>query len=169
MERRRFLLLLGTTTTGVVFSTGLIELPRKMVLAAGGSCAFCNRRSEVTRGMAGMTGRPIRICSECVALCFELLAEEERLAANPPPPSFPPLSPPGATDREVEEWLASTGLADPTRHDAREQIREYPPAACSFCDTGQQHVRKLIAGPTTYICDGCIGDAAAFLHTWRDA
>ncbi len=28
---------------------------------------------------------------------------------------------------------------------------------CSFCGKGQKEVRKLIAGPTVYICDECIG------------
>lgn len=28
---------------------------------------------------------------------------------------------------------------------------------CSFCGRGQDEVRKLIAGPTVYICDECIG------------
>ncbi len=28
---------------------------------------------------------------------------------------------------------------------------------CSFCGRGQDDVRKLIAGPTVYICDECIG------------
>ena len=28
--------------------------------------------------------------------------------------------------------------------------------ACSFCGKGQREVRKLIAGPTVYICDECI-------------
>jgi hypothetical protein len=28
---------------------------------------------------------------------------------------------------------------------------------CSFCGKSQQEVRKLIAGPTVYICDECIG------------
>jgi ClpX C4-type zinc finger len=28
---------------------------------------------------------------------------------------------------------------------------------CSFCGKSQQQVRKLIAGPTVYICDECIG------------
>ena len=27
---------------------------------------------------------------------------------------------------------------------------------CSFCGKGQDEVRKLIAGPTVYICDECI-------------
>lgn len=28
---------------------------------------------------------------------------------------------------------------------------------CSFCNKSQQDVRKLIAGPTVYICDECVG------------
>ena len=28
---------------------------------------------------------------------------------------------------------------------------------CSFCGKGQHEVKKLIAGPTSYICDECIG------------
>ena len=28
---------------------------------------------------------------------------------------------------------------------------------CSFCGKSQHEVRKLIAGPTVYICDECIG------------
>jgi ATP-dependent Clp protease ATP-binding subunit ClpX len=27
---------------------------------------------------------------------------------------------------------------------------------CSFCGKGQEEVKKLIAGPTVYICDECI-------------
>ena len=30
------------------------------------------------------------------------------------------------------------------------------PATCSFCGKSQDEVRKLIAGPTVYICDECI-------------
>jgi len=28
--------------------------------------------------------------------------------------------------------------------------------ACSFCGKNQREVKKLIAGPTVYICDECI-------------
>ena len=29
--------------------------------------------------------------------------------------------------------------------------------SCSFCGKSQREVRKLIAGPSVYICDECIG------------
>jgi hypothetical protein len=28
---------------------------------------------------------------------------------------------------------------------------------CSFCNKVQDHVRKLIAGPSVFICDECVG------------
>lgn len=31
-----------------------------------------------------------------------------------------------------------------------------PLPRCSFCEKGSQEVRKLIAGPTSYICDECV-------------
>jgi ClpX C4-type zinc finger len=35
-------------------------------------------------------------------------------------------------------------------------IAEEPVKTCSFCGKSQDEVRKLIAGPTVYICDECI-------------
>src|SRR3989338_6284816 len=32
----------------------------------------------------------------------------------------------------------------------------YGNLVCSFCGKGQREVKKLIAGPTVYICDECI-------------
>jgi hypothetical protein len=34
--------------------------------------------------------------------------------------------------------------------------KERTPLQCSFCGKTQREVRKLIAGPTVYICDECI-------------
>ncbi len=34
--------------------------------------------------------------------------------------------------------------------------KEHHNLSCSFCGKGQREVRKLIAGPTVYICDECI-------------
>ena len=35
--------------------------------------------------------------------------------------------------------------------------REGASLTCSFCGKAQKEVKKLIAGPTVYICDECIG------------
>ncbi len=34
--------------------------------------------------------------------------------------------------------------------------KEHHNLSCSFCGKGPREVRKLIAGPTVYICDECI-------------
>jgi hypothetical protein len=44
----------------------------------------------------------------------------------------------GGSEREGRDRPADTGLA------------------CTFCGTSQYEVRKLIAGPGVYICDGCV-------------
>jgi len=40
------------------------------------------------------------------------------------------------------------------KEDKREDFKEL--LKCSFCGKGQKEVRKLIAGPTVYICDECV-------------
>ena len=35
--------------------------------------------------------------------------------------------------------------------------------SCSFCGKNQKQVKKLIAGPHVYICDGCLGRAHAVI------
>jgi ATP-dependent protease Clp ATPase subunit len=35
--------------------------------------------------------------------------------------------------------------------------------SCSFCGNDQKHVKKLIAGPGVYICDGCVSRADAVI------
>jgi hypothetical protein len=38
---------------------------------------------------------------------------------------------------------------------------------CTFCGKAQNEVRKLIAGPGAYICDGCIDLAAGVITSGR--
>jgi hypothetical protein len=40
--------------------------------------------------------------------------------------------------------------------DAPRGVAGTQPLKCSFCGKTQQEVRKLIAGPTVYICDECV-------------
>ena len=57
-----------------------------------------------------------------------------------------------AIQAAVDALEASIKVMAPTR-------REPPPdcLVCSFCGKTQREVRKLIAGPTVYICDECVG------------
>jgi hypothetical protein len=38
-----------------------------------------------------------------------------------------------------------------------------PVLRCSFCNKSQRHVKKLIAGPSVYICDECVEVCNAIL------
>ncbi len=41
---------------------------------------------------------------------------------------------------------------------------------CSFCGKSREHVRKLIAGPTVYICDECVGLCNSIMaEEWQEA
>jgi len=40
---------------------------------------------------------------------------------------------------------------------------DYGKQTCSFCDRRAEESKRLIAGPHAYICDICIGDAAALI------
>jgi ATP-dependent protease Clp ATPase subunit len=39
----------------------------------------------------------------------------------------------------------------------RREGEHHPNLSCSFCGKGQREVRNLIAGPTVYICNECVG------------
>ena len=43
------------------------------------------------------------------------------------------------------------------RHADRDKRDGSGNLTCSFCGKSQKEVKKLIAGPTVYICDECIG------------
>lgn len=47
--------------------------------------------------------------------------------------------------------------------------REKPPPRCSFCGKSRAEVRKLIAGPQVYICDGCVMACKSVLDRERSS
>lgn len=182
MNRRRFLLLGAGATTGIwVAGAGLLQLPGAMVLKLGGVCSFCGKRAGDIRGFAGVGGRPVRVCDECVQLCLDIIAEEDWATGNawrrPPPPRRE------ASRAEARAFADSLGIetgSDPFESlwAAFEREIGVPPGAnatprprselaCSFCDKLQRETRKMIAGPSVYICEACIGDAATVLQLYR--
>lgn len=60
-----------------------------------------------------------------------------------------------------------------SRRWVRRGQRRTPPGdlllACTFCGNEQKQVRKLIAGPGVYICDGCISMAGNLLRSAQPA
>ena len=50
------------------------------------------------------------------------------------------------------------------------QVKPDANLRCSFCGKGRDQVRKLIAGPTVYICDDCVGLCNEIIaEEWQEA
>lgn len=184
-NRRRFLVLAGTAMTGLwLAGTGLIRLSRRMVIAFGGSCSFCDRGAEAVFGLAGTIGRPDLICNQCIEICLDILKDDpvvttERSASPPPTDSLMTHGRFEPSESEIEEVLRRLERSRPDAElgSQLEQLRGLlagsatgPKARhkqtleCSFCDRNQHEAQKLIAGPRVFICDACIADAAALIR-----
>lgn len=77
-----------------------------------------------------------------------------------------------ATGGSLQEIADAVGLSRQRIHQivkesggvpGRRRRRTAGMLACSFCDRSQAEVAKLIAGPDTRICDGCVAAAAGRL------
>jgi hypothetical protein len=177
VSRRRFLFLVGSAGPGLwLAGAGLLQLQRRFVLALGGACSFCGKSGKEVNALAGITGRSVRICNECIQLCFEILGEsivvEDADARRSPPAQAPPE--PVSPDDDLRELLSSleSQTLDPEVVLAEVRRRldgdRLPGSAqfglgdfrCSFCDARRRDVRKLISGPRVFICESCVGDAA---------
>src|SRR5262245_24512163 len=95
MNRRRFIALIGAAVPGLwLDGTGLIQLPKRMVIDISGQCSFCGIDAGRVFGLAGVTVRSARVCNECIDICLEILRDDLLYASAPPPP--PPKPPPDA-------------------------------------------------------------------------
>lgn len=104
--------------------------------------------------MAASAGRPARICDQCVGLCVDILDEDYVMAHCQADPVLP-----DPTSASIDELVRAA--IESARAPHKRYVLE-----CSFCDAPQSKVAKLIAGPSTstYICDGCIVDAATIMR-----
>lgn len=188
MNRRRFLALTGTTVAGLwLGGTGLIQLSRRMVIAFSGRCSFCSKEAGTVFGLAGVVGRPDRVCNECIDICLEIIKEDRLLvmaenASWTPSPDLTSEGAPEPTDSYISELLRALERARGHAAETRElerlrglldgtaanqpKVQHDDLMACSFCDRNQREVEKLIAGPTVFICEACVGDAAALLKMY---
>jgi hypothetical protein len=182
VNRRNFLALIGASVPGLwVNGIGLIQLPRKMVISLSGHCSFCGKEARDVFGLAGVISRPTRICNECIDICLEIMLADILLMADPPPPSVQ-IEKAGSTtliDLDLDELIPNVKAPQTNAEmksfidqlhrllDQSETNRDSPKKSdellCSFCDLEQSQVKKLTAGPQCYICDLCVGDAAALL------
>ena len=174
-SRRRFLFLMGSAAPGLwLAGSGLLRLDRRFVLALSGSCSFCTKRAGELISLAGMVGRPTRICNECLGVCWQILAEDPQMrerALQSSRVEHPPAAPPDdelsrmlrdLEPAEAEAKLESI-LAEVRRQFDGGQTWRLADYQCSFCDGHRRDVAKLISGPRVFICDGCIAGATAIL------
>ena len=92
------------------------------------ACAFCGKSQRQVRKL--IAGPTVYICDECIKLCNDILAEEKH------------------KKREARD--------QPERENEK-RAKESITFCCSFCGKTQREVRNLIAGPSVYICNECIG------------
>jgi ATP-dependent protease Clp ATPase subunit len=191
MNRRRFLALIGASVPGLWLNgLGLIQIPRKMLIDVSGHCSFCSKDAGDVFGLAGVVSRSARICNECVDICFEIMRDDiyRQTTGIPHPTKVYRENTGRAIPSDFEpDWLISRVRIPQTRAELeaflnqfrrfldqsesnrgsrqtdQEMKKKSDELLCSFCDLGQSEVKKLIAGPRTYICDFCVGDAAALL------
>ena len=73
----------------------------------------------------------------------------------------------GLSHQRVHQIVAEAG--ESRRWARRRDTRPDPLLACTFCGSPQNKVRKLIAGPGAYICDGCVEAAETVISSGQAA
>lgn len=83
MDRRRFLFLFGGSTAAIALAgQGAIAMPHRMAMLASGRCSFCLGASGL-RSLAGMLGKPARICDLCVTFLEAVASGEVPVSRQP--------------------------------------------------------------------------------------
>ena len=100
-------------------------------------CSFCQKPQGMVRDVgASRQTLTVSICHDCLKVCRSILKKEVKTGA------------------ESGSYRISSSRQDLVG-----------PLCCSFCDTPQQIVDKLIGSPpsvkATYICDKCVAAGAA--------
>jgi len=95
-------------------------------------CSFCQKPQGMVRDVGASPGTlTVSICHDCLNVCRGILKKEIKR---------------GAESRSYKLSSSRQNLVEPL--------------CCSFCDTPQEIVDKLIGSPpsvkATYICDKCV-------------
>ena len=129
-------------------------------------CSFCRKEARDVRALLFEPGRQT-ICDECLAVCRDIIEDARRLP--PVPADREPLKLP--RPYEIDEflarlpersWMQLRRLVNELRFLSRPGRKPQPPLICSFC--GDDDPGKMIAGPTTFICDRCVAQGTELLE-----
>lgn len=97
-------------------------------------CSFCGKRKSEVR--AFVSGPRVFICDECVQLTSEIVAADSEAETDTPDSA-------SNLDEDLVDENGNGSDAS-TLH-------------CSFCGKSQREVRQIMAGPSVFICNECVG------------
>ena len=146
---------------------GFMLPERNFVSATSGSCSFCSKDRTHVRSLLGVADRATQVCDQCVALGWDLIANEVGLE--------PPSDLHGRVNFDDARYQAHIAEVQRRLTDEREarKVSSFDPGRvaharatmpefrCSFCDAHRVDAIKIIAGPGAFICDACIDAATA--------
>lgn len=111
-------------------------------------CSFCGKAENEVQKLVG--GQTAFICDECLVLCNDIIGEPTD-HGTPDEPVPPAIEEPAVSEKRkrVTEQVGRllSAVASP---------RPHATPSCSFCGEGQDGGRKLVAGPTVFICEECV-------------
>lgn len=126
-----------------------------IVRAHAGSCSFCNASSAEVRGLASAVGKEHRVCDRCIERCIEVLGQgAEGVAAIRADLARATAAGDAVAIATLQRTIDTNDGPHPVLPDG---------VACSFCDRVVMSRKKILAGPTLYICDVCIAAAGDLL------
>jgi hypothetical protein len=134
-----------------------------------GTCSFCHGE-EPSRALAGVVGRPTRICDGCILLALDLwdvlvgsrrksslvIAFEELSAGVE---DFRKRSDELFGELTPEEEAQCRAAVEKRRSEVGKPKPPPPPAPmlrCWFCDETNGDERRMIAGPSAFACERCV-------------
>ena len=122
-------------------------------------CSFCSKSIAAEGSLAREGGTGHQICEPCIKRCFEVY-EEKTAGLKEQLAELLQIREKIPDSKELDERISATRAAlagNPPLLDVSRNL------SCSFCAARERDVKTLLAAPTLYICDGCVGAASAVL------